>query len=213
MVLLNKRILFGALLVLFTILATSAGIFYGSRLVNLPEKKYFAVFQNQIDFFKPRVTTDTILTRERNYACMDIELIEKKPAPEDLRDLKKEELDAKFTPVGWRVTFNDSKSLILTEQSEELCPTHKNYRHLGLFLDRLAIYEGPLGYNEKIIRVESINVKRLPNDLQIKLQQAMDFQKQSGLAAENLRKDLEFKTEEVLNAALENIDEHGEESQ
>jgi hypothetical protein len=74
----------------------------------------------------------------------------------------------------------------------------------------LAIYEGPLGYNEKIIRVESITVEELPNELQIKLQQAMNFKKQAGTAAEKLQNELEFKTEDALNAALENIDEHSE---
>jgi hypothetical protein len=176
----------------------------------MSEDKYFAVLKNQIDFFKPRVTSDTVLTKETNFVCKDIDIIAIEPVPEEFMGLSKEELVAKFSGTGWKVTFNDSKSLFLTGQSEQLCPRHKNYRHLGLFQDRLAIYEGPLGYNEKIIRVESIAVEELPNELQIRLKQAMDFQKQAGLAAEKLRNELEFKNEEVLNAVLENIDEHSE---
>ncbi|MDD4239661.1 MAG: hypothetical protein PHT62_14095 [Desulfotomaculaceae bacterium] len=207
----NNKILAAVLLLSFTLILVAAGMFCASRLVNLPEGKYFAVFQNQVDFFNPRVVSDTLLTRERLFVCKDVEVIEKELAPEDLRGFSRKELVAKFAPGRWRVTFHDPKSLILTEQSEQLCSIHKNYQHLGLFQGRMAIYEGPLGYNEKIVRVESIAAADLPNDLQIKLQQAMDFQKLSGSAAAMLRGDLEFTTEEALNAALENIDEHGEE--
>jgi len=207
----NNKILTVAILILFTFLLSVAGIYCGSRLINLPEDKYFAVIQNKVDLFKPRVTSDTILKKERLFLCKDVEVISEELASEDLMGLSMKDLVGIFSPAGWRVTLNDSKALILTEQSEQLCHIHKNYRHLGLFQGRLAIYEGPLGYNEKIIRVESITAQTLPNDLQIKLQQAMDFQKQAGAAAEKLREELEFKNDEVLNAALENIDEHGEE--
>lgn len=210
MILHNNKILAAVFLLVFTILLLGTGIFCGSRLVNLPEDKYFAVIQNPAEFFKPRVSSDTTLTRERLFVCRDVEVMAKEITPEDLRGFSRKDLIAKFSQEGWAVTFNDPKSLILTVQSDQLCPVHKNYRHLGFFQGRLAIYEGPLGYNEKIIRVESITVASLPTDLQISLQQAMDFNKQAGTAAEKLRAEMEFKTEENLNAALENIDEHGE---
>ena len=206
----NNKIL-AAVFLTFTVLLAVAGIICGSRLVNLPEAKHFAVVQSPVDFFKPRVADDTTVTREKLFVCGDIEVISTEKAPADLKGLSRKDLVAKFPPGGWVVTFEDTKTLTLTRQLDELCSIHKKYRHLGLFQDRLAIYEGPLGYNEKIVRVESIQVASLPTDLQIKLQQAMDFEKQSGLATAKLRDELEFETAEVLDAALENIDEHGEE--
>ena len=209
MILGNNKILAAVFLIPAAILITAAGIYCGSRLVGQPGVHYFAVFQNQIDFLKPRVASDTILTRERLFACKDVEVSEQGPVPEELRGLSRKDLVERFSPEGLEVTFNDPKSLILTARSDQLCSKHKSYRHLGLFQDWLAIYEGPLGYNEKIIRVESIPAADLPGELQVKLQQAMDFQKQAGAAADKLRGELEFETEEALNAALENIDEHG----
>lgn len=210
MILKNNKVLAVVFLITATILLTMAGIYCGGRiLAGLNGDRYITVFQKQFDFFTPRVTSNTVLTRQKVFACKDTELIAKETAAEDLWGLNRKELVERFPPGRWEITFTDPDSLILTEKSDQLCPTHKNYRHLGLFQDRLAVYEGPLGYNEKVIRVETIAVVNLPADLQVKLQQAMDFQKQAGIAIEKLRYDLEFPTEEALNAALENFDEHG----
>lgn len=209
MILQNNKICAALFVITAAIFLTAAGVYCGSRLADPGRKQYFAVFQNQIDFFNPRVTSNTILTKKSIYACKDVEVTAIEPASDDLHGLARKELVEKFSPAGWGVTFHDPNSLLLTRQSDQLCSVHKNYRHLGIYQDRLAVYEGPLGYNERIIRVESIATADLPSELQIKLMQAMDFQKQAGSAIETLRGELEFATEEVLNAALENMDEHG----
>lgn len=210
MILKSNKILVSISLITAMILLAAAGIFCGSQLLaGLSGDRYITVFQNQLDFFMPRVTSNTIVTRQREFVCTDIEVITKETAAENLRGLTRKELVEIFSPDRWEVTFTEPDSLVLTEKSDQLCPNHKNYRHLGLFQDRLAVYEGPLGYNQKVVRVEWIAAASLPGELQIKLQQAMDFHKQSGAAIEKLRHDLEFSTEEALNAALENFDEHG----
>jgi hypothetical protein len=209
MILKSNKVLAVVLIITATVLLTAAGIYCGSFLAGVSGDRYITVFQNQLGILTPRVTSNTIITKQKVFACKDIEVITKEMAAENLRGLNRQELIERFPPERWEVTFTDPNSLVLTEKTDQLCSKHKNYRHLGIFQDRLAVYEGPLGYNEKVIRVESILVTSLPLELQMKLQQAMNFQKQAGVAIEKLRYDLEFATEEALDAALENIDEHG----
>jgi hypothetical protein len=195
-------------LVIITLLLTVSGSYFVSRLSNPPEARYFAVFQSNKNLFKPRVTADTVVNWEKIYACKDIEVLRNELASKDMIGLNSDELAAQYPPDAWKITFHGSNLLTMSEQSEELCSIHKDYRHLGIFQDRLAVYEGPLGYNEKIVRVESINILNLPEEMQIKLRQAMKYEKQAAPIAEKLRHEFEFKTEDALDAALENIDEH-----
>ncbi|MGB9847320.1 MAG: BofC C-terminal domain-containing protein, partial [Desulfotomaculales bacterium] len=89
------------------------------------------------------------------------------------------------------------------------CPEHKNFRHLGISEGFLAVFEGPLGNNQKLLRVEkNIPVSSLSPDFQTRLEQAMDFGRQLPEIQVQLRRELEFNGESALNAGLENIDEH-----
>ena len=107
---------------------------------------------------------------------------------------------------GWIVSFNDPRFLTLTVKCGELCQVHRNYRHLGLYQGKVAVYEGPIEFHEKIIRVENINLESLEPGLQTKLEQVNvgktnsfkwgQTQGRGGVAPTNL-----------FNAALENLDE------
>ena len=94
------------------------------------------------------------------------------------------------------------------KETEEFCPVHRKFRHIGIYHGLVAVYEGPLGYNDKILCVENIMVESLHPDYRIKLEQAMDLPKQSDITAEGLRAELEFASDETLHAVLENMDEH-----
>jgi len=79
---------------------------------------------------------------------------------------------------------------------------------LGIAEDRLAIYQGPLGCDKELLKIENIMVENLPVDFQSKLEQAMAFEKQETGIQEQLRKELEFPSESSLQAGLENLDEN-----
>ena len=206
---LNKNKILIALAFLLLTFFVAMGFLWGSWFMNPPERKSAAVFRSPVGFLNPHVTSETILTKDKEYLCSDLEKISEEVVPDDLRGLNKKDLTEKFPAAeGWVVNFTDPKFLTLTIKPDEFCPIHRAYRHLGIYHGLLAVYEGPLGFNGKVLRVESIPLESLNTDFRIRLEQAMDFDKQARTTAENLREELEFTSDEALNSALENFDEH-----
>ncbi len=205
---LYKNKLTVAAIVLLFIFSGTAGFFWSNRSANPPERKPAAVFSTPV-FFNSKVSSETILIKYKEYICGDREKLFEEMAPEELHGMDGETLAVRFPEAeGWTVDFKESGHLILTTVSDELCSVHRAYRHLGLYHGLVAVYEGPLGFNDKVLRVENIPVELLSSDFRIKLEQSMDFDRQAGSAAEELRKDLEFDSDKALNAALENLDEN-----
>lgn len=208
MILGRNKILIAAIILFFTF-SVAAGFLWGSRFMNPPERKPAAVFRSPADYFNPKVSSETILIKDKEYLCGDLEKISEETTSEDLQGMDRKTLVERF-PVaeGWTVNFTDPRFLTLTAKTDEFCPIHRTYRHLGLYHGLVAVYEGPLGFNGKVVRVENIPLESLNPEFRVKLEQAMDFQKQARSAVEKLREELEFGTDEALNAALENLDEH-----
>lgn len=203
-----KNNLLAGALVLILFLSIGAGFFWG-RYMYQPDSRPVELVLPGRDLFKNRVVPETKLYKAKEYLCGDIEKISEEYAPGELLGLDKKALMEKFpASEGWTVDFTDPCLLSLTFKADEFCPVHREFRHIGLYHGLVAVYEGPLGYNEKVLRVENIMVEALDPDFRIKLEQSMDFHSQSHLAAEKLREELEFKSDEALNAALENMDEH-----
>lgn len=203
----NKQVI--TLIALMFTFSVAAGFFWGSKFMNPSEREPAANFHSPADFFNPKVSPETMLIKDKEYLCGDLEKLSEEIVPVELRGIDRKTLVDRFPPSeGWIVNFNDPKFLTVTEKVNEFCPIHRSYRHLGLYHELLAVYEGPLGFKGKVLRVENISVESLNSDFRIKLEQAMDFDKQSRSAVEKLREVLEFSSEEALNAALENLDEH-----
>jgi hypothetical protein len=197
--------------VLVFITSVVAGYVYGSRLINIPQSIPANVYSSAPNFFNPRVSPETTLIKYKEYLCGDLEKTSEEPAPAELLNLDRMALAERFpASEGWIISFNNTGFLTLTMKSDEFCPLHRNCRHMGLYQGLVAVYEGPLGFNGKMLRVENIAVESLNPDFRIKLEQAMDFNKLSHTTAESLRQELEFNTDESLNAALDNLDEHSE---
>ncbi len=204
----NKTILVGIVLLL-VVLFGAAGFYWGSGLISLPGHKPTVVFRSAAGFSNPIVSSEAVLIRKREYLCGDLEKVSEDKVPGELVGMDRKALVDKF-PVaeGWTVTFTNPEFIVLTVKTDEFCPFHCQYRHLGLYHGLLAVYEGPLGYNGKVLRVEKIPLELLNPDFRIKLEQAMDFGNQAYPIADKLREELEFDSDEALNAALENLDEH-----
>lgn len=150
----------------------------------------------------------TAVQEEREYLCGDIQVIFLGNAPRELVGLDRAELEKRYPQgQGWTIQ-EQGRTLILHQRLEEFCPEHQNYRHLGLYEGQLAVYQGPLGHNEKLLRVEkNLPVSSLSSDLQLKLHQATEFDRQDAQIQAILRRELEFPSEQAVNALLENLDE------
>lgn len=196
------------ILVLVLCISMGTGFFWG-RYIYQPDSRPVEIIMPVLNLFKSRITMETKVYKEKEYLCGDLEKISEEYASGELLHMDKKALLEKFPAAeGWTVVFANPGLLSLTLKAEEFCPVHRKFRHIGIYHGLVAVYEGPLGYNDKVLRVENIMVESLNPDYRIKLEQAMDLQKQSDIAAEMLRAELEFSSDETLNAALENMDEH-----
>lgn len=200
--------LFTGALVLLLLISIGAGFLWGSCMYQ-PDSRPAGIILPGWNLFKSRVTPETVVYKEKEYLCGDLEKISEEYAPGELLNLDKKALTEKFPAAeGWAVSFTDPGLLTLTLKTDEFCPIHRKFRHIGLYHGLVAVYEGPLGYNDKVLRVENILAESLDPGFRIKLEQSMDFENQSHSAAEKLREELEFSSDETLNAVLENMDEH-----
>ncbi|MEG6617079.1 hypothetical protein V6C27_11700 [Peptococcaceae bacterium 1198_IL3148] len=154
------------------------------------------------------VTPETLVQKQSIYLCGDVET-DVESDVKGLMGMSQMELQQVFDASdGWQVQFLSPKELVLARQVNELCPTHKSYRHLSIYQDHMAVFQGPLGIDKRLLEVvPGKEIKNLPPTLQLKLQQASTFYKQDEKTKAELQQELEFVSEKQLNAVLENLDE------
>lgn len=155
------------------------------------------------------VAPGAVLKKENSYLCGDVELSFQGQAPAGIVGRSLKDLRGKYPESeGWSVDLKNEKLLVLRKTVDDFCGLHGQYRHLGVQNGRLAVYQGPLGFDRKLLRVEeSKKIELLPRSLAEELEKARNF---DGLPPEEksaLRRELEFIDETALNSALENLDE------
>lgn len=158
---------------------------------------------------RPVIQSGAVLREQVEYLCGDSEIVYQGPMPRSALGLEREQLSKKY-PVedGWLISFQDPSLVVVNQPKEEFCPGHRMYRHLGIYEGKVAVFEGPLGYDSRMLRVEeNLPVGILPPTLQVKLKQAVNFQMQPPETRIVLQKELEFADENALNVMLENLDE------
>ncbi|WP_156896705.1 BofC C-terminal domain-containing protein [Desulfovirgula thermocuniculi] len=139
---------------------------------------------------------------EREYLCGDVQVSLAGRVDGRAALLKRYPASA-----GWELEERGG-TVMARQRIEDFCPEHRNYRHLGIHDGYLAVFEGPLGHNEKLLRVErSLPVAQLHPDLQLKLYRAMDFGRQDAETRAVLKTELEFSSEQAASAFLDNLDE------
>lgn len=202
-----KKLLY-SVMGLIIMLGVAAGVYWGLGLLVEPSiKPGLAVFESN-NASGLTVDSSTIVQEEKEYLCGDVQVVLLGRAPRELVGLDRADLAKRYPMAeGWTIE-KQGRLLILRQSLKEFCPEHKNYCHLGLYQGQLAVYQGPLGHDEKLLRVEkNMPVANLPPDLQVKLHQAGEFSHQDQDTQSLLRAELEFATEQALNAMLENLDE------
>lgn len=190
--------------------AVALAVFAGAGLVAWPSagplaRPAFSILGQEAAF---RVAPGAALKEENCYMCGDAELVFQGQAPPDMlgRDLRY--LRGKYPEKdGWSVDLESEKLVVIRKNVDGFCGRHSLYRHLGTHRDMLAVFQGPLGFDQRLIRVEARKVESLPPSLREKLQKARDFNRLTAADRASLRPDLEFADENLLNSALENLDE------
>lgn len=156
---------------------------------------------------KPTITAETIIKKEIRYLCGN-RVSTRIPTTSDLIGLEFASLVRKYPPEkGWSIDDSVRNNLLLVYSEKRVCPYHQDFRHLGVSDGNLAVYEGLLGYNEKVLLREDIAILELPLELQTDLNTAMDYNNQSPDNQSRLKAMYEFETEGQLNSVLENFDE------
>ncbi|MCL4441004.1 MAG: hypothetical protein M1609_10600 [Firmicutes bacterium] len=155
------------------------------------------------------VAPGAVLREENSYLCGDVELIFQGPAPGDMMGKNAGQIRQRYPEKeGWSLGVEGGKLVILRKSVDGFCGEHSRYRHLGVHRDRLAVYQGPLGFDQRLLRVEeNKRLDQLPQPLQEKLIRAGEYKSLSPEERDSLRSDLEFADENFLNSVLENLDE------
>jgi len=172
------------------IVFVSAGFLSGAAWRVLP------VFGDQPGVVSP----GAVLKKENCYLCGDVELTFQGQAPSGIIGMDLKDLRGKYPESsGWSVEMKDSKMVVLRKRVDDFCGQHSLYRHLGIHNDRLAVYQGPLGFNHRLLRVEE--------NKKLEQLKAREYERLSPDQRSALRYDLEFYDETALNSSLENLDE------
>ncbi|RJX20916.1 MAG: hypothetical protein C4575_05435 [Desulforudis sp.] len=154
------------------------------------------------------VAAGTGMVEQVAYPCGAMEIVYAGALPSELEGLDVDAIVERYRAEdGWTVSYDAASGLVLTRHTDALCPEHAVYRHLGTQDGLVAVFEGPLGHNGKVVRIEQIKLENLDPAYRHRLEQAMDFEFQSEEAQAELRQELEFTDEDALHAALENLDE------
>jgi len=92
---------------------------------------------------------------------------------------------------GFSITYTNG-SLLIRQKIDDWSPDDKAKLRLKIFKGMIAVYQGPNGDNDTLLRVTAIHLGTLPPSVQELVKQGK----------------YEFKSEEALNDALENLDEY-----
>lgn len=200
----NHYLYAGMVIIFFLSFATAYGIYGQAWLPRFTHSPQPAVKE---EFIKPTVKADTRISKEIRYVCGD-RVTTTIPTVSEFVGLDYQGVAKKF-PAGEGWLIDDTVAGVLTVYRDEqsICPYHRDFRHLGIADGYLAVYEGPLGFNQKVLQREDIKVSALPPEMQQLLQAAMDYRGQPVDIQGQLKQGMEFETEEKLNTMLENFDE------
>lgn len=199
----SQLLYFSVAIVFFLTFATVYGV-YGE---GFPMARSLSFAKNDVKTTKPTIKPDTLIKKEIRYLCGD-KVSTKIPTTSQLIGLDFKNFAVKYPPEqGWNIDDSIKNTLTVVRVEQRVCPYHQDFRHLGLADGYLAIYEGPLGYNQKILLREDITQSSLPPEMQADLNMAMDYNNQSSDIQGRLKTAFEFETESQLNSVLENFDE------
>ena len=202
----DQLLYFSVTIVFFLTFATVYGV-YGK---GWPMAKNLSFNNSEQKIVKPSIKPDTVIKKELRYVCGD-KVATTIPTTSDLVGSDFRSIVKRYPPEqGWSVDDTVKNTIILARTEPTICPYHKDFRHLGVSDGYLVVYEGPMGFNTKILQREEISLSSLPPDMQSDLNLIMAYDAQPADVQGKLKIAYEFETEAKLNTVLENFDEFRE---
>ena len=181
----------GALLVL--ILIAGVGMVYNFlpdsiKLIGHNEQKP-VIHANNTEL---KIDSGTPIVLEKDYTRSHKLVISNFEYKEDIVGTSLDEIRTKYTAAnGFNITFKDG-SLLIHQTIEDWSPEDKAKCRLKVYREMVAIYRGPDGQNDSLLRVTAIRFSTLPANIQDAIQQGK----------------YEFANDAGVNDALENLDEY-----
>ncbi|NLB18714.1 MAG: hypothetical protein GX825_08320 [Syntrophomonadaceae bacterium] len=93
---------------------------------------------------------------------------------------------------GYLVWFDEDGTLVIHQRLETWCPFDESKYHLGVFKEHVAIFRGPAGIEDEVVRVTGIKAETLPAHIMEDLKAGI----------------MEYEGEDQANLVLENLDEY-----
>jgi len=139
-----------------------------------------------------RIHGDTAIVWEREYVRSSKMQVsdftdKEKILGKTLTDIKKLYNDENGFKVFW-----ENQTLVIHQRINDWTPEDKTKLRLKVFQDRVAVYQGPDGKHDTLLKITGIVCSRLPAQIRQDIQNGK----------------YEFVDEQSLNDALENLDEY-----
>ncbi len=177
----------GLLLASFYMGYLYAGIQSDSRIVKLQEKPVLGVEEKEKVF-----DSDSQIVFEQKYQRCGHVVVSDFAYREEIAGKTLEEIRKLFRPEnGYSINMEDD-TLLIHQLVDDWCPQDKEKCRLKEYRSRVAVYKGPDKDNDSLEKLTGIFMNSLPEDIQKAIRDGQ----------------YEFKDEESLNDALENLDEY-----
>ena len=182
----------GVFIVVLAGLSFVVGLWTGNNYENI--KEGFNRPAASIDTVKvSRVTPDTVVISETAYGRCHHIVTSGYAGQETLVNMTLDEVREVFSSRdGYLAWFDEDAALIIHQRLETWCPVDENKYHLGLFKEQVAVFKGPAGIDDELVRVTGIKAETLPAHILEDLKAGV----------------MEYEGEDQANTVLENLDEY-----
>ncbi|HBK54102.1 BofC C-terminal domain-containing protein [Syntrophomonas wolfei] len=187
-----KRTFTGITLLGILIMVFLSGYFIGSHKVLEVRQKPVLGIDDKSKIEEQRINEKSQIVMEKEYKrCQHVVISDFEPK-EQLLGKSYSEISRIYSPQnGFTVSLQDD-TLCIHQIIDDWCPLDKEKYRLKEYQGKLAVYQGPDEDNEVLLRVTSISMETLPAEIQSAIREGK----------------YEFNNEELLNDALENLDEY-----
>lgn len=140
----------------------------------------------------PRITPNTPIVFKKEYILSARVLESEFTGKDNIIGMSLAEVQEKYSPAnGFTVSWQD-KTLLILQKINDWSPQDKGKTRLKKYREMVAVYRGPDSQNDTLWRVTVIRFYTLPLQMQKDIEEGK----------------YEFKDEQALNDALENMDEY-----
>lgn len=183
--------------VVAVILALGAGFMLGLLAANYQDITGF--FQHEaitrvIAQQGPLVATETPVILEKTYTKCGHTITSEYEEQDRLTGKTLAEIQQEFIAEEGYLVWNDEENgtLMIQQRVDDWCPDDRKRVHLGVFKGHVAVFRGPAGTNDELLRITGIKAEHLPEQLRQTLEAGT----------------LEYDSEDEANFVLENLDEY-----